>query len=216
LVIRRILNAVELGFIAAASLFVVPMVEDALPDVPGIVVEIVTPVVIAVAVVVVSILFWQRPVITATWSEETGPDLENIRVQLHPATLVSPLYEVGFTGVPRGLMTQWLMWTLRRRGLRLTFEVPGALVSTTMRHSTRDESGAPVGLSDYRNGFSMKVNEPAASHTWLLAKVFFQAETRMNQRSFSAKHKAVARGFLPGLLARLVKVDSPTKMLTFY
>lgn len=214
--ISRILNAIELGLITVASLYLVPLVQDAYPDVPGIVVEIITPVVLAVTVVVVSLIFWQRQVITATWSEETGPDLENIRVQLNPTTLVSPLYEVGFTGMPKGLLTQWLMWWLRRHALRLTFEVRGALVATTVQYSTRDDARAPVGRSDYRNGFSMKVKEPATPHTWLIAKVFFQAETTMNQKPFSAKHRANAQGFLPGCLAYLVKVDSPTKTLTFY
>lgn len=212
----RLLNAIELGVTVVLSLFIVPRVEAAFPDLPGIVVEIVSPVVIAVAVAVISLIFWQRPVITATWSEETGPDLENIRVQLTPGTLVSPQYEVGFTGVPKGLLTQWLMWWLRRHALRLTFEVRGALISTTVRYSTRDESRDPVGQSDYRNGFSMRVKEPAEPHNWLIAKVFFQAETSMNQKPFSAKHRAVAEGRLARLLVRLVKVDSPTKSLTFY
>ncbi|WP_157749832.1 hypothetical protein [Microbacterium sp. TPU 3598] len=217
LVGHRIGNAVELGFIVAATLYIVPRLKAVYPEAPDLLWEAGVPLIVALLVAVVSLLWWQRPVIIAEWREDSGPVLDDLRTELVGAERVSPPYQVTFGGVPKGLLTQALVWWLRtRRDLRVVTFVPSAPISTTVRHSSPDRDGRPLGAPDYDNGFSMRVGHPPQPDTWLWASVFFQAATAINQVPFTVRHAMTAQGSIANALAKFVVVRSRTKRVTFY
>lgn len=214
---HRVGNALELGFIVAATLYIVPRLKKAFPDLPDLLWEAGVPVIVALLVAVISLLWWQRPVIEAVWREESGPVLDDLRAQLVGAARVSPPYQVTFAGVPKGLLTQFLLWWLRtRQELRIVVHLPGAPITTTVRHSSPGRGGRPLGNHDFDNGFSMRVEQPPQPDTWLWAKIYFQADTGINQVAFTIRHAMVARGRFATAMAKFVAVRSRTKKATFY
>ncbi len=215
----KILSAIEAAVAVGVGTVIVPMLKDVLPLLPLWLWQLISMVIVYVAITIVALATWQRPVITVVWkSAEAGtPPLQDLRVQLDSATGVSERYQVAFSGQPKGFVTEWLMTWLRRHGLRLRFDPQGATAHVVLGRTSLDADRFPLGSSDYFDGFQMRVVTPPQPDTWMIANLNFQGRETMNQHPFTAVYDATADEKLPRRLAgRLVRVESHTKRLWFY
>ncbi|WP_259160258.1 hypothetical protein [Microbacterium phyllosphaerae] len=209
-------NVLEVAVTVSSAIWLTPHLQTTYPDIPDWVWGLGTPAAAAFAVFFASLLLWQKATVEATWKEGVGPTQNDIIAKLDPTTKVSPFYEIGFGGEPKGGLTRLLMWWLRRKNLRLTVDIPGAPITTTVEDSSKDLNRVNLARPDYRKGFSIRVVEAPNPHTWMLAVIYFDAETVLNQRTFVVKYTAIADGWWPNLLAKLVGVTSPTNTITFH
>lgn len=215
----KILSALEAAFALGVGVVLIPLLKPMLPFLPLWSWQLISVGIVYVVVAVISLLAWQRPVVTVVWrlAEQGTPPLQDLLVHLDRATLASARYQVSFSGRPKGFITERLMAWLRRRGLRLQFEPQGALAYVVLGRTSREPNGQPLGSTDYGDGFQMRVETVPRQETWMIADLNFQGRELMNQQSFAAVHDATADGkFAAKLANKLILVKSETKKITFY
>lgn len=212
---EKFFNALEGMATVGVSIFFVPWAKELFPSWPDQLFEIFVPLLVFLIIAALSLFLWQRPVIEATWKEAEGPALQDVRCKLD-ANLRSQMYEVSFGGRPKGYLSIFVFWWLRKHGFRFLVHLPGALATTSVDFSSPDGHGGFLGSSDYMNGFSMRVESRPHTGTWLMAKVVFQGISSMNQQQFSVDYDRTANGRFPRVISKFVRLTSPSEHITFY
>ncbi|MFJ3490694.1 hypothetical protein [Leifsonia aquatica] len=210
------LNLAEIAVTVYFTVTLNPWLSKTLSAVPQWLMDIGTPFLILLAVEAIALITFQRPVIAVEWKGATGPALQDLRVALNRTSFASEQYEVTFRGKPKGYLTKLLMWWLRKRGLKLTVEFPGAPITTLVDFSSPDGAGGFLGASDGVNGFSMRIITSAEAAAWSWAKVSFQAQTTLNTQDFNTRYRATTTRPWSRLWSKLVKVSTKTSLMTLY